>query len=165
MTEIIEFSLAQVAETLKRDIHQIKDLVHDNPPAEAGEFTIMMTTTNVARRLNTNPIPTYQLEQRTKTGMQTLTQLNHLQIGHISHTKQIRVVPSLMDDHTIPHDYYCSLPEPQPGSYPGGKQLTSETPHMLSYKTASSLWKKKTSYSKGELKPAWSTETHSTEGY
>ena len=78
VTEIIEFSLAQVAEILKRDIHQIKDLVHDNPPAEAREITIMITTTNMARRMNTNPIPTYQLEQRMKTGMQTLTLLNHL---------------------------------------------------------------------------------------
>ena len=77
VTEIIGFSLTQVAETLKRDIHQIKDLVHDDLPAEAGEITIMMTTTNVART-NMNPIPTYQLEQRTKTGMQTLIQLNHL---------------------------------------------------------------------------------------
>ena len=78
MTEIIEFSLTQVAETLKRDVHQIEDLVHDNPPAEAREITVMMTTTNMARRMNTNPVPTYQLDQRMKTGMQTLTQLNHL---------------------------------------------------------------------------------------
>ena len=78
VTEIVEFSLTQVAEILKRDIHQIEDLVHDNPLAEAGEITIMMITTNVARRTNTNPDPTYQLEQRMKTGMQTLTKLNHL---------------------------------------------------------------------------------------
>ena len=78
VTEIIEFSLTQEVETLKRDIHQIEDLVHNDPPAKARQTTIMMTTTNVARRMNTNLIPTYQLEQRTKTGMQTLTQLNHL---------------------------------------------------------------------------------------
>ena len=71
VTEIIEFSLTQVAGILKEDMHQIEDLVHDNPPAEAGETTIMMTITNVARRININPIPTYQLEQRMKIGMLT----------------------------------------------------------------------------------------------
>ena len=30
------------------------------------------------------------------------------------------------DDHTVPCDYYSSPPEPQPGSYPGGEQLTSK---------------------------------------
>ena len=35
MTEIVEFSLTQVAEILERDVHQIEDLVHDDPPAEA----------------------------------------------------------------------------------------------------------------------------------
>ena len=93
MTEIIESSLAQVAGILKGDIHQIKDLVHDDPPAEAGETTIMMTTTNIARRMNINPIPTYQLEQKMKIGMLILTQQNHLWRGFINHTKQIRVVP------------------------------------------------------------------------
>ena len=69
MTEIIELSLAQVAEILKRDIHWIEDLIHNDPPAKARESTIMMTITNVARRMNTNPIPTYQLEQKMRTGM------------------------------------------------------------------------------------------------
>ena len=40
-----------------------------DPPAKARETTIMMTITNMARRTNINPIPTYQLEQRTKIGM------------------------------------------------------------------------------------------------
>ena len=77
MTETIEFSLTQVTEILKRNVHQIKDLVHNDPPAEARETTIMMTTTNVAGRTIANPIPSYQLEQR-MTGMQTLTKLNPL---------------------------------------------------------------------------------------
>ena len=89
VTEIIEFSLTQVAEILKGDIHQIKDLVHNNPPVEARETTFMMTITNMARRMNINPVTTYQLEQRTKVGILTLTQQNHLWRGHISHTKQI----------------------------------------------------------------------------
>ena len=78
MQQGLQFSCTQVTESLKRDIHQIEDLVHDDPPAEAGEITIMMTTTNVTGRMNTSPIPTYQLEQRMKTGMQILTELNPL---------------------------------------------------------------------------------------
>ena len=78
VTETVEFSVTQVTEILKRNIHQIKDLVHDDPPAEAGEITIMITTTNVAGGMSANPIPSYQLEQRTRTGMQTLTKLNPL---------------------------------------------------------------------------------------
>ena len=30
-----------------------------------------------------------------------------------------------LDDHITPCDYYSNPPEPQPGSYPGGEQLTS----------------------------------------
>ena len=78
MTEIIEFSLAQVTEVLRRNVYQIEDLVHDGPPAEARKITISITTTNVAGRTNTNPISTYQLEQRMKIGIQILTQLNPL---------------------------------------------------------------------------------------
>ena len=77
VTETVEFSPTQVTEVLKRNIHQIKDLVHDNPPAEAREITVTMTTINIAGRV-TNPIPSYQLEQRMRTGMQTLTKLNPL---------------------------------------------------------------------------------------
>ena len=78
MTETVEFSLTQVTEILKRNIHQIDDLVHDIPPAKAGEITVMMTTTNIAGGTIANPIPSYQLEQRMRTGMQTLTKLNPL---------------------------------------------------------------------------------------
>ena len=78
VTGTTEFSHTQVTESLKRDVHQIKDLVHNDPPAKAGEITIMMTTTNMTGRMNTSPIPKYQLEQRMKTGMQILTELNPL---------------------------------------------------------------------------------------
>ena len=71
MTETIEFSITQVTEILKRNIHQIKDLVHNDPPAEAGETTVMMTTTNIVEETITNPAHLYQLEQRKRTGMQT----------------------------------------------------------------------------------------------
>ena len=78
MTGTTEFSCTQVTGNLERDAHQIKDLVNENPPAEAREITIMMTATNVTGRMNTSPVPTYQLEQRMKNGMQILTKLNPL---------------------------------------------------------------------------------------
>ena len=78
VTETVEVSPAQVTEILKRNVCQIEDLVHDDPPAEAGEITIMMTATNIAGRMITNPVPSYQLEQRMRTGMQSLTKLNPL---------------------------------------------------------------------------------------
>ena len=78
VTGTAEFSHAQVTGSLERDTHQIEDLVHDDPPAKAREITIMMTTTSMTGRMNTSPIPTYQLEQRTKIGMQILTELNPL---------------------------------------------------------------------------------------
>ena len=78
MTETIESSLTQVTEILKRNMHQIEDLVHNDPPAKVGEITVMMTTTNIAEGTSTNPIPSYQLEQRMSTGMQTLIKLTPL---------------------------------------------------------------------------------------
>ena len=49
VTETIEFSLTQVTEILKINVHQTEDLVHDDSPAEAREITIVMTTTNVGQ--------------------------------------------------------------------------------------------------------------------
>ena len=123
-------------------------------PAKAGEITIMMTTTNVAGSMITNPILLYQLEQRTKTGMQTLTKLNPLQRGHIICTKPIRVVPpNLM---TIPCHMTTILALLNLNLEVTWAVNNSpvKTPHMLNYETASSLKKKKISYCKGELKPA-----------
>ena len=69
--ETIEFSLAQVIGVWKGDVHQIKNLVHDDLPAEAREITILMTTTNAVEETITSSAPLYQLEQRRRTGMQT----------------------------------------------------------------------------------------------
>ena len=70
MNETVEFSLTQVIGVWKGDIHQIKNLVHDDLPAKTGEIAILMTTNNVVEETITSPTPSYQLEQRT--GMQTL---------------------------------------------------------------------------------------------
>ena len=78
MNETIEFSLTQVIGVWKGDIHQIENLVHDDLPANAREITVVMTTTNVVEETITSPTPSYQLEQRRRTGMQTLIKLKHL---------------------------------------------------------------------------------------
>ena len=74
----IEFLLAQVIGVWKRDIHQIKNLVPNNLPAKTGEIAILMTTTNIVEETITSPAPSYQLEQRWRTGMQTSIKLKHL---------------------------------------------------------------------------------------
>ena len=78
VTETVESSLTQVTEILKGGIHEIKDLVHNDPPAKAGEITVMMITTNIVGGMITNPVLSYQLKWRMRTGMQTLTKLNPL---------------------------------------------------------------------------------------
>ena len=153
MTETVEFSLAKVTEILKRNVHQIKDLVHDNPPAEAGEITVMMTTTNIGGRMIANPVPSYQLEQRMRTGMQTLTKLNPLYRGHIIHTKQIRVVPPNLMTISCHMTTTLALLNLNLEVTQAVKNSPAKTPCMLNYKATSSL-RKKISYCKGELKPA-----------
>ena len=44
---------------------------------------------------------------------------------HIMPTMRIKANPITSDYHIIGHDPYSGPPEPQPGSYPHGEQLTS----------------------------------------
>ena len=123
-TKIVELSLTQVAEILKGDIHLIEDLVHNDPPAKAEETTVMMTITSMART-NINPIPYIPAGAEdedwdadldpAESSLERAHQLYQADWGGNIQT----------DDHTMPHDYYLGPPEPQPGSYPGGEQLTS----------------------------------------
>ena len=78
MNKTIEFSLTQVIGVWKGDIHQIKNLVHNDLPAKAREITVLMTPTNVVEETITSPTPSYQLQQKRRTGMQTLIKLKHL---------------------------------------------------------------------------------------
>ena len=68
-----------------------------------------------------------------------------------------------MDDHTIPHDYYSSPPEPQPGSYPGGEQLASKNTTYAEFQD--SLITQENEDLQGRVETSMSTETPSTEGY
>ena len=78
VNETVEFTLAQVIGVWKGDVHQIENLVHDDLPAKAGEITVLMTITNVVEETITSPAPSYQLEQKRRTGMQTLIKLKCL---------------------------------------------------------------------------------------
>ena len=57
VNETIEFSLAQVIGVWKGDIHQNENQVHDDLPAEVGEITVLMTTTNVVEETITSSAP------------------------------------------------------------------------------------------------------------
>ena len=78
VNETVEFSLTQVIGVWKGDVHQIENLVHNDLPAEAGEITVLMTTTNTVEETITSPTPSYQLEQKRRTGMQTSIKPKHL---------------------------------------------------------------------------------------
>ena len=94
MNETIEFSLIQVIGIWKGDIHQIKNLVHDNLPAKAREIAVLMTTTNIVEETTTSPTPSYQLEQRMGTGMQTSIKPKHLKEAHHSYQADQSPAPS-----------------------------------------------------------------------
>ena len=64
----VEFLPDQVIGISIRNSHQTINLAHDNPQAEAGKIIIMMTTIDKTRKRNNSPIPSYQQEQRMKTG-------------------------------------------------------------------------------------------------
>ena len=78
MNETIEVLLTQVIGVWKGDIHQIENLVPNDLPAKAREITVLMTTTNIVEETITSPVPSYQLEQRRRTGMQTSIKPKHL---------------------------------------------------------------------------------------
>ena len=70
-----------------------------------------------------------------------------------------------MDDHTISHDYYSSPPEPQPGSYPGGEQLTSRNTTYDELHDSLITQENEDLMLQGRVETSMYTETPSTEGY
>ena len=68
-----------------------------------------------------------------------------------------------MDDHTIPYD--SSPPEPQPGSYPGGEQLTSRNTMYAELKDSLITQEKEDLILQGIVETNMYTETPSMEGY
>ena len=68
------------------------------------------------------------------------------------------------DDHAMPCDYFSSPPEPQPGSYPGGEQLTSKNT-MYAELWDSLITQEEDVLLQGRVETSMSTETPSTEAY
>ena len=69
------------------------------------------------------------------------------------------------DDHTIPHDYYLGPPKPQPGSYPGGEQLTSRNTTYAELQDSLVTQEKEDLILQGRVETSMYTKTSSTEGY
>ena len=149
----------------EKKFHQIKDLVHNGPPAKARKISISITTTNIAGRTNTKPISTYHTGAEDKDWDADLDQAeSSLERVHQSYQADQGGTTQL-DDHTIPHDYYSSSPEPQPGSYPGGKQLTSKNTTYAELQDSLITQEKEDLILQGRVETSMSTETPSTEGY
>ena len=70
-----------------------------------------------------------------------------------------------MDDHTIPRDYYSSPAEPQPGSYPGGEQLTSKNTTYAELQDHLITQDREDLILQGRVETSMATEIPSTEGY
>ena len=64
----------------------------------------------------------------------------------------------------MPHDYYSSHPEPQPGSYPGSEPLTSKNTTYAELQ-GSLITQEEDLVLQGRVETSMSTETPSTEGY
>ena len=65
----------------------------------------------------------------------------------------------------MPHDYYLGPPEPQPGSYPGGEQLTSRNTTYAELQDSLITQEKEDLILQGRVETSMYTKTPSTEGY
>ena len=100
----------------------------------------MVTIISETREWNTSPVPSYQQEQRMKTGMMTLIEPTKKVLPHWMTT-----LPCVITTQTLPN---LSLAVIQVEN-----SSPAEIPPMLNYKTALSLRKKKTSCCEAELRP------------
>ena len=140
-----------------RDVaHSTINLAQGAPMAQAREKTIMVTIIGETRKLNTSPVPTYQQEQKTKTGMKTLVEQQPPYSKHTSLTRLTKptkkVLPHQMT--TLPHMITTqTLLNLSLAVIQVENSSPTETPPMLNYKAALSLRKKKILCCKAELRP------------
>ena len=133
--------------------HHTINLAQGIPMAEVGERIIMVTIIGETKKLNTSPVPSYQQEQRTKTGMMTLIEQQPPYSKHTSFTRLTKKVLSQQMT-TLPHVITTqTLPNLSLAVIQVENSSPAETPPMLNYKAALSLRKKKTLYCKAELRP------------
>ena len=152
MTKTIEILPTQVI----RIGHHTINLAQDAPMADVGERIIMVIIIGETRKLNTSPVPSYQQEQRTKTGMMTLIEQQPPYSKHTSLTRPTKPTKKVLPHWrtTLPHmittqtllNFSLAVIQVENSS-------PAETPPMLNYKAALSLRKKKTLHCKAELRP------------
>ena len=70
-----------------------------------------------------------------------------------------------MDDHITPHDYYSNAPKPQPGSYPGGEQLTSRNTTYAELQSSLVTQEEENLVLRGRVETNMSADTPSADGY
>ena len=100
----------------------------------------MVTIISETREWNASPVPSYQQEQRMKTGMMTLIELTRKVLPH-----QMTTLPHVINTQTLLN---LSLAVIQVEN-----SSPAEIPPMLNYKAALSLRKRKTLCCKAGLRP------------
>ena len=142
MTKAIEILAAQV----KGIGHHTIGLAQDVTIAEVREKTVMVSINSKTRKLNANPIPTYQQEQKTKTGIQTLIEQWPPYSKHTSLTRPIKLIRKMLPhwmttpSHVIITQTLLNL---SLAVTQAENSLPARTPPMLNYKAALSLRKRK----------------------
>ena len=123
-----------------------------------------MTTTNIVEETITSPTPSYQLEDKKEDWDADLNQAK-MSLKEAHHSYQAdEGGPTQSDDHAILHDYYSGPPEPQPGSYPSSKQLTSKNT-MYAELQGSLMTQGEGLLLQGRVETALLTEAPTAEGY
>ena len=136
--------------------------------AKAGERIIMVTIIGETKKLNTSPhtfIPVGaededwddDLDRAAATIQQT-----H-QSYQADQADQEGATP--LDDHITPHDYYSNPPKPQPGSYPGGEQLTSRNTTYAELQSSLITQEEEYLVLWGRVETNMSADTPSANGY
>ena len=152
VTKTIEILPTQV---IRIGCHTI-NLAQGTPMAKVGERIIMVTIIGEIRKLNTSSIPSYQQEQRMKTGMMTLIEQQPPYSKHTSLTRQTKLTKKVLPHQmtTLPHVITTqTLPNLSLAVIQVENSSPAEIPPMLNYKVALSLRKKRTLYCEAELRP------------
>ena len=72
---------------------------------------------------------------------------------------------TLLNGHITPHDYYSNPPQPQPGSYPGGEQLTSRNTTYAELQSSLITQEEENLALQGRVETNMSADTPSADGY
>ena len=153
VTKAVEILATQV----KGIGHHTIGLAQDITIAEVREKTIIGTINSETRKLNANPISTYQQEQKMKTGMKTLIEQWPPYSKHTSLTRSIKLIKKMLPhwmttpSHVIITQILLNL---SLAVTQAENSLPARTPPMLNYKATLSLRKRKILCYEAEWRPA-----------